>query len=218
MFETWGRPEVVRVDNGSPWGSWKDWPPPLALWLIGLGITMHWNTPCRPQENGVIERSQGLAARWAEPQNCSSLEEFQRRIDEEDVIQREHYPVADRRSRMTAYPRLSHSGRGYTPEWESHHWDWPRVREHLSHCVVSRRVDGCGKIGHWGGKLYVGRQHRGKDVYVQLDPDRLEWIVSSVTGEQLRTVPFDLTPDDLRDLTPKPRWSKPAIKLPVGEQ
>lgn len=208
LFGVWGRPAVVRVDNGSPWGSWKDLPPRLALWLIGLGIDVHWNTPCRPQENGVIERSQSLAQRWGEPQLCSSIEEFQRRIDREDMVQREIYPTAGGLPRMTTDPRLRHSGRVYTRRWESENWDWPRVREAMSHYAVVRQVDSSGKIGYWGGKLYVGGQHRGQKVSVQLDPDRLEWIVSDARGQQLRTVPANLTPEEVCDLTPKPRWSR----------
>src|SRR5580765_8532727 len=41
----WGRPAQMRVDNGTPWGSSDAVPTPLALWLIGLGIGMHWNDP-----------------------------------------------------------------------------------------------------------------------------------------------------------------------------
>jgi hypothetical protein len=198
---------VVRVDNGSPWGSWKDLPPRLALWLMGLGIEVHWNTPCRPQENGVIERSQSLAQKWGEPQCCQSVEEFQQRMDREDAVQRERYPLASGHSRLMTYPALRHSGRRYTRNWEAECWDWTRVRESLSHYVVARQVDCSGKIGHWGGKLHVGCQHRGQQVYVQLDPDRLEWVVSNARGQQLRVVPSDLTPENVCDLNPKPRWS-----------
>ena len=75
-FGRWGRPERIRVDNGAPWGSSGDLPTDLALWLIGLGIEMIWNTPRRPQENGVVERSQGTAKRWAEPRACATAEEL----------------------------------------------------------------------------------------------------------------------------------------------
>ena len=33
----------------------RDLPTPFALWLIGLGITLHWNDPCCPQQNPKIE-------------------------------------------------------------------------------------------------------------------------------------------------------------------
>jgi transposase InsO family protein len=61
-FARWGLPGRLRVDNGAPWGSKGDWPTELALWLIGLGVGVTWNTPRRPQENGVVERSQGTVS------------------------------------------------------------------------------------------------------------------------------------------------------------
>src|SRR5213080_4225302 len=87
----WGLPQTLKVDNGSPWGSWSDLPTDLALWLIGLGVNMHWNTPNRPQENGVIERSQGTAKCWAEPSACASAAQLQKQLDYMDRIQREIY-------------------------------------------------------------------------------------------------------------------------------
>lgn len=200
FFGVWGRPALLRVDNGAPWGSWSDLPPRLALWIVGLEIDMHWNTPCRPQENGVIERSQGLAVRWAEPGHCHSVRELQQRLDHEDFIQREQYPAIEKQARIQAWPQLRHSGRSYSAQWERTHWDWLRVRDFLSRYVVTRQVDGSGKIGHYGGKLYVGRLHQQKEVYVQFDPDEIQWIISDSQGNQLRTLPADLTPDTIRQL------------------
>jgi hypothetical protein len=47
-FARWGLPVLMRVDNGAPWGSWGDWPTDLSLWLIGLGVGLHWNNPRSP--------------------------------------------------------------------------------------------------------------------------------------------------------------------------
>ena len=117
-FEHWGRPASVRVDNGYPWGSCGDLPTPLALWLIGLGIEVIWNPPRRPQDNGVVERSQGVASNWAEPDRCRNPAELQRRLNEEDRVQRESYPHGSFRSRLEAYPSLIHSGRPYSVAFE----------------------------------------------------------------------------------------------------
>ncbi len=85
-----------------------------GLWLIGLGIDMIWNDPCCPQQNGVVERSQGTAKRWAEPHTCGSAAELQTRLDEDDVLQRERYPLAQGRSRWALFPGLAYSGRQHT--------------------------------------------------------------------------------------------------------
>jgi hypothetical protein len=54
-FARWGLPGGLRVDNGTPWGSWSDRPPVLALWLIGLGVAVQSIPPRQPQHNGVVD-------------------------------------------------------------------------------------------------------------------------------------------------------------------
>jgi hypothetical protein len=57
-----------------------DLPAELTLWLLGLDIGITFNPPRRPQDNGVIERSQGTGKRWAEPGTCVNANELQRRL------------------------------------------------------------------------------------------------------------------------------------------
>jgi transposase InsO family protein len=66
-FARWGRPQRLRVDNGAPWGTRGDLPTDLQLWLLGMGMAISANPPHRPQDNGVVERSQGTGKRWGEP-------------------------------------------------------------------------------------------------------------------------------------------------------
>jgi transposase InsO family protein len=184
-FERWGRPLSVRVDNGSPWGSWGDLPPPLALWLIGLGVGVIWNPPRRPQDNGVVERSQGLAGNWAEPDRCYDPVELQQRLDEEDQVQRESYPHGGFKSRMEAYPELTHPERPYSMGWERENWSWEAVLANLAGVMMRRRVDRSGKFGLYNDKVYVGTINRGKEVVVQFDVDRAEWMISDPRGTEL---------------------------------
>lgn len=188
-FAHWGLPRRLRVDNGKPWGSWSDLPPALALWLIGLGVEVLWNDPCRPQQNGVVERSQGTGKRWAEPQTCQTPAELQGRLDADDVLQRERYPVAQGRSRWELFPGLRHSGRPYRPEDEAGAWSLARVREHLAGYAVPRRVDSQGKVSVYNRNLYVGVVHKGQEVWLQFDPEQGCWLISDGEGRQLRTVP-----------------------------
>jgi hypothetical protein len=94
----WGLPGRFRVDNGWPWGSRNEFPTDLSLWLIGMGVGMHWNNPRRPQENGVVERSQGTSARWCEPWTCRTPAELQARLERMDRLHREFYPYQRRLS------------------------------------------------------------------------------------------------------------------------
>lgn len=186
-FERWGRPRRIRVDNGKPWGSSGDLPPPLALWLIGLGIDVIWNAPRRPQENGVVERSQGTAKRWAEPRACRDPAELQARLDADDQRQRERYPAARGLSRWELFPRLAHSGRPYHEAEEDGAWSLQRARDHLAGLAAPRRVDGQGKISIYNRNLYVGVKCAGQRVWVQFDPELGEWLISGDAGQQLRT-------------------------------
>ena len=188
-FARWGLPRRLRVDNGKPWGSWSDLPPALALWLIGLGIDLVWNDPRRPQQNGVIERSQGTAKRWAEPHTCDNVAQLQSRLDEDDRLQRERYPLAQGRSRWELFPELAHTGRTYQEASEAERWSLQRVWEHLAGYAVPRRVDGQGKVSVYNRNLYVGVVHKGKQVYVQFDPEQQQWLISDRAGQQLRTQP-----------------------------
>jgi hypothetical protein len=181
----WGLPQVIQVDNGSPWGSWSDLPTPLALWLTGLGLQMRWIPARRPQKNGVTERSHGVTQAWAEPGQCHSVEELQGRVDREDVVQRERYPHKGELSRLEAYPGLRHSGRNYDEVWEEANWSWQRVLGHLGEYAVDRRVDSSGKVGLYGGKLYLGSRLRGQGVVVGFDDQTSEWVVSDSDGKQL---------------------------------
>jgi hypothetical protein len=184
-FARRGRPLSVRVDNGNPWGSWGDLPTPLALWLIGLGVGVIWNRPRTPQDNGVVERSQGVAGNWAEPDRCHDPAELQRRLNAEDQVQRECYPHGGFGSRMEAYPGLAHSGRPYSAAWERENWSWEAVLASLAGVMVPRRVDRCGKIGLYHDKLYVGIINRGKQVVVQFDAGTAEWVISDPGGAEL---------------------------------
>lgn len=185
----WGLPRRLRVDNGQPWGSWSDLPPALALWLIGLGVEMRWNDPRRPQQNGVVERAQGTAKRWAEPHVCQTVAQLQARLDADDRLQRERYPLAGGQSRWQLFPGLAHSGRGYREAGEARRWDLGRVREHLAGYAVPRRVDGQGKVSVYNRNLYVGVAQGGKDVWVQFDPEQGQWLIHDRAGRQLRSVP-----------------------------
>jgi transposase InsO family protein len=81
FFAHWGLPATMRVDNGQPWGTGDDLPAELALWLVGLGIAVHWNRPRHSQDNAVVERAHGVCQRWVEPGTCSDGAELQARLD-----------------------------------------------------------------------------------------------------------------------------------------
>jgi hypothetical protein len=190
-FSKWGLPGSLRIDNGAPWGSCGDWPTDLALWLLGLGVGMRWNPPRRPQDNGVIERSQGTGKRWTEPGTCRDAQELQQRVDDMDRIQREVYPSIQGESRWHAFPELKHSSRSYSRAWERRKWDLELVLDHLRDYSVVRRVDCKGQVTVYGRHHYVGEKYRGQNIYVVLDPLDREWVFTTAEDVQLRRKPAE---------------------------
>lgn len=186
VFTRWGLPKGFRVDNGTPWGSKGDWPTDLALWLIGLGVAMTWNPARSPQDNGVVERSQGTGKRWTDPDTCQDPDELQRRIDDMDRIQREVYPSIQRQSRWQAFPGLRQRDRPYSKSWEKRHWDLELVLAHMAEYSTVRHVDSKGQVSVYSRKHYVGKTYQGQDIYVYLDPVDREWVFATPAGVQLR--------------------------------
>jgi len=182
LFAQWGLPQRLRVDNGHPWGIHQDMPQVLALWLVGLGIKLHWNPPACPQHNGVVEVGQRTGQRWAEPWLCRSPGQLQKRIDEEDRVQREVYPVAGGKSRWELFGMLLHSGRPYSQQWEAEHWDLPLVWEHLGGYRWQRRVNSQGRISVYAHEVWVGTAQRGREVYVGFDPVQGDWVIQDDQG------------------------------------
>jgi hypothetical protein len=190
-FERWGCPGLIQVDNGHPWGGSRDLPPPLALWLLGLGVGLAWIPPHRPQENGVVENSHGTGQRWVETERCATAEEAQRRADEEDRLQREAYPLADGRPRWLAYPWLRHSGRGYCVTWEAQVWSIGPVWDWLAGRSFPRRADCQGRVSVYGWNRLVGLAYAGTEVVLRVAAaDRL-WVAHDARGEEIRRWPAE---------------------------
>jgi hypothetical protein len=157
-------------------------PSELALWLIGLGIEVIWNEARKPQQNGVVERSQGTGKRWAEPRTCADAAELQSRLDIMDNIQRDEYPAIDGKSRSEAFPGLSHSGRPYREENERSMWSLESALQHLSGYTVLREVAANGSISLGNRSRYVNAKLKGKRAFITLDPESVEWTVADTAG------------------------------------
>ena len=186
QFLRWGKPVRLRVDNGTPWGNWNDLPTPFALWLVGLGLTLHWNDPGCPQQNPKIERAQGTGKRWGVPDRCQSVAELQANLDEADRIHREEYPTRAGGTRLELFPGLRHSGRTYTRAWEERAWSLRLVETQLSEYVAIRKVCASGHVTVYDHGRYVGKQYQGRYVQVQYDPDGHAWLISDEAGREIR--------------------------------
>lgn len=191
LFERWGLPQRIRVDNGAPWGTGSDLPTALALWWIGLGIDPIWNHPHSPRENAKIERFNGLIESWGDPKRCPDLVAWQARVAWVARVQREVYPSVGNQTRLEANPALSEVGRPYEREREAQQWQLERVQQYLSRSAWSRRVDKVGRISLYNRAYPVGREHRGKEVWVRFDAANHAWVITTEGGEELRRHPAD---------------------------
>ena len=202
LFEVWGLPVSLRVDNGFPWGATGGLPTELALWLLGLGVGVIWNPPRHPQSNGVIERFQGVGKSWGEPHTCEDADELQRRMDDLDELQRAEYPYREEESRLQTHPELKHSGRQYEEAKEKEQWSLLRVLEYLSGNTVTRKVDGSGKVSIYDRGRWVGKKHVGKTVYITLDPEDQHWVIENDKGVLLqRRTADELSAEAIRSLS-----------------
>jgi len=189
LFQLWGLPERVRLDNGSPWGSSADLPPALALWLVGLGIGLVYNPARTPQNNGVVERFHGLVEPWGEPDKCPNLAAWQERLDWIVRVQRERYPAVGNRTRLEAFPGLLVVARPYDGEHEAEQWRLERVKDYLAHGVWRRKVDKVGRISIYNRPLGVGRAYKRQDVLVTFDAQTNEWVIHDSHSEEITRQP-----------------------------
>jgi transposase InsO family protein len=57
LFRRYGLPKVIRMDNGSPFGSTGAWGlSALSVWWLTLGIRVEFIRPGHPEENGAHEQ------------------------------------------------------------------------------------------------------------------------------------------------------------------
>jgi hypothetical protein len=189
LFTRWGLPRTVRVDNGHPWGLNRGLPPALALWLIGLDVTVEWIDPGQPRQNPHIERGNGVTQQWAEPSSCDTRSRLQSRLHKECAVQRERYPSVAGMPRSEAYPGLRHSGRPYHAGDERRMWDLSRVDRFLAERTLYRRANARGAISVYNTPRYLGRAHRGAEVRVRFDPSDRQWVVSDLGGRELKRLP-----------------------------
>jgi transposase InsO family protein len=82
LLRHYGRPQIIRVDNGSPFASLGlGRLSQLSIWWIEQGITVEFTRPGHPQDNGSHERMhRDLKAEVAQPPS-TNLRAQQRRLE-----------------------------------------------------------------------------------------------------------------------------------------
>jgi hypothetical protein len=189
VFVSWGLPDHVRVDNGYPWGSPRDLPTELALWLIGLGVEPIWNPAGQPTCNPKVERSNGLTQQWGELSTCSDCHQAAKKLAWVGHIQREEYPAIRGQTRREVFPQLGTPRREYRRAQEKAMWDLSRVDAFLARGCWQRQADRNGRISIYGHCRAVGRAWARQKLVVRFEMSSRCWLVSNQEGEVIKQLP-----------------------------
>lgn len=184
-FETWGKPQRIRVDNGHPWGTHSSVPSALALWLAGLGVEVVYGRPARSTDNAVIERTHGVLNRWVVPAQQAHLAALQARLEWAIHTQRERYRSPHSCTRTQAYPQLYTNPRRYRRQTDHQGWDLSQVAHYLSRHTFERKVEKYGQVTLFANSYSVGRCHARQRMNVQLDVHTLEWVFTDEQGVEI---------------------------------
>ena len=190
VFQQWGQPQAIKVDNGRPFGDpGSDLVPVMALWLIGLGVDVIWNRPRQPTDNAKVERMQGVTANWAEPEQCADRAMLQRHLDQATHIQRSRYRCRRLKgqTRAEAYPALLSGGVAYAAEA----FELRRVLRFLAQGSWVRKVSKVGQIDFYGQRWQAGAAYRRQQVCLALDPSSQHWVVSDEEGHEIKRFAAD---------------------------
>jgi len=200
VFQRWGKPGSMRVDNGEPFGAPKPKPTsPLALWLIANDIDMIFNRPHCPQMNAKVEKMQDTTQRWAEIDTCQNIAQLQINLNEQIVVQREFYKVTrlENKTRLEAFPELETSRRIYN----SQNFEAQRVYNFLAKKTYHRKVSSASQINHFGRKIQISKKYKGQYVSIKLNAEDCTWQIYS-NQNLIKTINADnLTPDNIMKMT-----------------
>lgn len=158
LFERYGLPKVIRVDNGSPFGctSAPAGLTGLSAWWTSLGIRVSFSRPAHPQDNGAHERMHVDVAAELEADPSACLAAQQRAADDwrKEFNEIRPHEAISMRTPAQLYRRSSRPYRGVRPPAYPRNWAVRRVTSH-----------GC--VRYAGKSIFITESIRGFDVAVR---------------------------------------------------
>lgn len=159
VFAQHGLPEIIRVDNGSPFASLGALRlSRLSVWWVRLGIRVEFTRRARPGDNAAHEQMHGLYAREVAADPGANRRSEQRRAERWREQYNQQRPHAALRQRPPS-ARYVRSPRPYPAKLAE--WTYPESWN-------VRRVRGHGDI-KWQGRLrFIGRPFVGERVALKV--------------------------------------------------
>lgn len=188
MFEQWGLPQAIKIDNGRPFGDPKRLQIPLLpLWLVGYEVEPIWNRAARPTDNAKVERAQATTANWADLATCSDITDLREKLSHVILTQRERYPVRrlNEQTRQQAYPAIDVPLRRF----EVADFDYQRVLNFLQARCWHLKVSKIAVISFYYQRWFLSRSVADQWVSVRLDANSNEWVIFTTTGEFIKSFP-----------------------------
>ena len=185
LFRQQGYPQVIRMDNGSPFGTTG---PAglsrLSAWWTTLGIGVEFTAPGHPEQNGAHEQMHRVLKAETTRPTSSHLRAQQRRTD---------------RWVKTYNQIRPHEGLGQRPPGQVYRPKRsPQRNMLLSYAIglVVRRVRSNGQIKWCGRKRFVGEAFIGYPVGVKLvgEGKGLIYFADLLIGELLESDPGGMRP------------------------
>lgn len=158
LFKRYGLPEIIRVDNGSPFASaGPGGLSKLSVWWIGLGIEVQFSRPGCPQDNGCHERMhRTMKAECCKPGSANRPAQQQR----------------FNRWKKTFNEDRPHEALGMRTPAEVYHPSARRLDERIKPRlyeagVETKRVNRAGFISLNGNTCYVSESLMGVEVAIE---------------------------------------------------
>ncbi|GAB4574707.1 MAG: hypothetical protein Kow0077_22630 [Anaerolineae bacterium] len=170
-FRTYGLPEAMLMDNGTPWGD--DRYTRLTVWLMRLGIRVLHGRPHHPQTQGKDERlHRTLSEELLSRQNFPDLAAYQTAFD--------HWRFLYNTQRPHEALDLQPPASRYQPSPRP----FPEVLPPLVYPAdaVLRKVDAAGKISFRNQPFRIGRAFAGEQVALAPDP-QVDGLMSVFLGQ-----------------------------------
>jgi len=195
-FTDWGLPQALQVDHESVFYDNKSkspFPTRLHLWLLALGVSLHFSRHRRPTDQGMTERSHQLWQRQV--LQGVTFVDWQALYDA--LYQRRRFlnhilPCASLNNQppLVAYPQARHSGRPYRLEWEAELLNIERIDAYLARGRWFRRVAKNGIISLGGIVYYVGNKWKHQQIEVKFDPGTRQFRCFDTAAQLLKTFPL----------------------------